>query len=210
MFTGLIEDLGQITDIKNVELGKMLFIRLNLDTNNIKIGDSVAINGACQTVIKKENKILTFEAMSETLKRTNFKFLKKGDMVNIERAMMLNSRLDGHLVSGHIDTTALLKEIKTDGIAKIFNFECNTDLIVEKGSISVNGISLTVSKVYENSFEVSILPHTLENTNLKFLKPNDCANIEYDMIAKYIKKFNTKNDEKKSKITESFLIENGF
>lgn len=208
MFTGLIEDLGKVKEIINQNGGKLFLIELSLDCSDIKIGDSIAINGACQTVIKKEANILTFEAMEETLNRTNFNYLKIGDFVNIERAMKINSRLDGHLVSGHIDCISKLNSIKNEGVAKIFNFSEDTTLIVEKGSISINGISLTVSKVSDNNFEVSILPYTFQNTNLKYLKQNDVVNIEYDMVAKYIKKF-TEN-KKESKLTKEFLLENGF
>ena len=146
--------------------------------------------------------------MNETLRLTNLASIKKGDFVNVELAMKLSDRLDGHLVSGHIDRVAKLNSIKNDGVARIFNFECDTDLIVKKGSISVNGISLTVSEVNEKNFEVSILPETFNNTNLKYLKINDVVNIEYDMVAKYIKKFT--EQKKESKITKEFLIENGF
>ncbi len=208
MFTGLIEDLGKVKEIVNQNGGKLFAIEFNIDCNDIKIGDSISINGACQTVIKKDGKILTFEAMEETLNRTNFNYLKKGDIVNLERAMGINSRLDGHLVSGHIDCTSKLNSVKNEGVAKIFNFEADTSLIVEKGSISINGISLTVSKVFLQNFEVSILPYTFENTNLKYLKQNDVVNIEYDMVAKYIKKFTENKSE--SKITREFLLENGF
>lgn len=208
MFTGLIEDLGKITDIISIQNGKKIIVETNLPIDEIKIGDSISINGACQTVIKIDSNKLTFEAMAETLNRTNFSNLKKGDIVNLERAMALNSRFDGHFVSGHIDCIATLLEIKNDGLAKIFKFECDTNLIIEKGSISINGISLTISKVEDNYFEVSILPYTLDNTNLKTLKTGDNANIEYDMIGKYIKKF--VNPNKKKEITREFLIENGF
>lgn len=208
MFTGLIEDLGKITDIVSVQNGKKIIVETNLPTGEIKIGDSISINGACQTVVKIDNNKLAFEAMAETLNRTNFNNLKKGDIVNLERAMALNSRFDGHFVSGHIDCIATLLEIKNDGLAKIFKFECDTNLIIEKGSISINGISLTISKVEDNYFEVSILPYTLDNTNLKTLKTGDNVNIEYDMIGKYIKKF--VNPDKKREITREFLIENGF
>lgn len=208
MFTGLVQDLGCIKEVINLSGGKIFSLEVNLCTDEIKKGDSIAINGACQSVIKKEGKILSFEAMNETLRLTNLAFLKKGDFVNVELAMKLSDRLDGHLVSGHIDRVAKLNSIKNDGVARIFNFECDTDLIVKKGSISVNGISLTVSEVNEKNFEVSILPETFNNTNLKYLKINDIVNIEYDMVAKYIKKFF--EQKKESKITEEFLIENGF
>lgn len=208
MFTGLVQDLGCIKEVINLSGGKIFSLEVNLCTDEIKKGDSIAINGACQSVIKKEGKILSFEAMNETLRLTNLAFLKKGDFVNVEPAMKLSDRLDGHLVSGHIDTKAKLNSIKNDGVAKIFNFECDTDLIVKKGSIAVNGVSLTVVETGVNNFEVSILPETFNNTNLKYLKINDIVNIEYDMVAKYIKKFF--EQKKESKITEEFLIENGF
>ena len=208
MFTGLVQDLGCIKEVINLSGGKIFSLEVNLCTDEIKKGDSIAINGACLSVIKKEGKILSFEAMNETLRLTNLAFLKKGDFVNVELAMKLSDRLDGHLVSGHIDTKAKLNSIKNDGVAKIFNFECDTDLIVKKGSIAVNGVSLTVVETGVNNFEVSILPETFNNTNLKYLKINDIVNIEYDMVAKYIKKFF--EQKKESKITEEFLIENGF
>ena len=208
MFTGLVQDLGCIKEVINLSGGKIFSLEVNLCTDEIKKGDSIAINGACQSVIKKEGKILSFEAMNETLRLTNLAFLKKGDFVNVELAMKLSDRLDGHLVSGHIDRVAKLNSIKNDGVAKIFNFECDTDLIVKKGSIAVNGVSLTVVETGVNNFEVSILPETFNNTNLKYLKINDIVNIEYDMVAKYIKKFF--EQKKESKITEEFLIENGF
>lgn len=208
MFTGLIEDIGQISEISNEINGKLISVETNLCTDEIKIGDSISINGACQTVIKKSGKVLTFEAMRETIERTCFNYLKKGDFVNLERAMSLNSRLDGHLVSGHIDCTAKLLTVKEDGLSKIFQFGCDTELIVEKGSVAINGISLTVSKITKDCFEVSVLPHTFNNTNLKYLKQNDLVNIEYDMVGKYIKKFTASPE--KSKITKEFLLENGF
>ncbi len=208
MFTGLVQDLGCIKEVINLSGGKIFSLEVNLCTDEIKKGDSIAINGACLSVIKKEGKILSFEAMNETIRLTNLAFLKKGDFVNVELAMKLSDRLDGHLVSGHIDTKAKLNSIKNDGVARIFNFECDTDLIVKKGSIAVNGVSLTVVETAVNNFEVSILPETFNNTNLKYLKINDIVNIEYDMVAKYIKKFF--EQKKESKITEEFLIENGF
>ena len=208
MFTGLVQDLGCIKEVINLSGGKIFSLEVNLCTDEIKKGDSIEINGACLSVIKKEGKILSFEAMNETIRLTNLAFLKKGDFVNVELAMKLSDRLDGHLVSGHIDTKAKLNSIKNDGVARIFNFECDTDLIVKKGSIAVNGVSLTVVETAVNNFEVSILPETFNNTNLKYLKINDIVNIEYDMVAKYIKKFF--EQKKESKITEEFLIENGF
>ncbi len=211
MFTGLIEDTGTVKDIKETSGGKEISVSVNFDTQEIKTGESIAVDGACLSVISKNGQILTFEMMNETVAKTCFNKLQKGSLVNMERAMKLNSRLDGHLVSGHIDTTARVLKITPDGISKIIRFEADTELIVNKGSVSINGISLTVSNVIGGEcggFEVSVLPQTFDRTNLKYLKQNDFVNIEYDMIAKYIKKFTSKED--KSKITKEFLIENGF
>ena len=126
--------------------------------------------------------------------------------------MQINSRIAGHIVSGHIDTTAIVKDIIKDGFAKRIKFECNTDLIVKKGSIAINGISLTVTEVSDNFFEISLIPLTQNETNLKNIKIGDIVNIEYDMFAKYIKKFmqTNKDKEEESKITLEFLKNNGF
>ena len=148
------------------------------------------------------------DVMKETLNLTNLKNLKKGDIVNLERAMKLNSRLDGHLVSGHIDTTATVKAINNDGFSKRVEFDCDSNLIILKGSICVNGVSLTVSKILSCGFEVSLIPATTENTNLNHIKTGDIVNIEYDLIGKYIKKF--VGSGSKTPITEDFLKENGF
>ncbi len=207
MFTGLIEDVGVICQIKDLPLGKLICVQTGLNTNDIKIGDSISVNGACQTVTQKSGALLTFEAMNQTLLKTNFNFFKKGDKVNLERAMSADSRFGGHMVSGHVDCVAKLVRIKEEGIAKIFTFEAETDLIIDKGSVALNGASLTVSEVSDYTFDVSLLPYTLNNTNFKFLSVNSFLNLEYDLIGKYIKKFTSK---KESKITKEFLIENGF
>ena len=209
MFTGLVETTGKIKDISLNNLGARLSFYCNFpDTSKVKLGDSVAINGACLTITKTDNNFYSADIMKETLNLTNLKDLKSGDIVNIERAMTLSSRLDGHLVSGHIDTTAKVENIKSDGFSKRINFICNNDLIILKGSICINGVSLTVSNLTENGFEVSLIPTTINNTNLKDLKSGDIVNIEYDLIGKYVKKFLDRKQS--SNITENFLKENGF
>lgn len=209
MFTGLVEKTGKIEKITLNSNGAEISYLCDFDNpNTIKIGDSIALNGACLTVTKKENNIYTFDVMKETLNCSNLKNLKKGDIVNLERAMSFNSRLDGHIVSGHIDCTAKVSSIRPDGFSKRVEFICNNELIIQKGSICVNGISLTVSNLTPLGFEVSLIPSTIENTNLKDLKIQDIVNIEYDLFAKYVKKF--LNNTQPSKITEEFLKENGF
>ena len=209
MFTGLIETTGEVKELNLSNLGARLSFSCAFpDMDTVKIGDSVSVNGVCLTVIAINKNVLTVDIMKETLKLTNLQNLKTGNIVNVERAMKVNSRLDGHLVSGHTDTTAKVENITNDGFAKRVKFACNNDLIIMKGSICVNGVSLTVSNITSSGFEVSLIPTTIENTNLKNLKSGDIVNIEYDLIGKYVKKF-LKGD-KTSSITEDFLKENGF
>lgn len=205
MFTGLIEKIAIVENVQMTSLGAKLHIRANF--NDTKIGDSIAINGVCLTVCEIKDDILSFDVMKQSLSCSNLSNLKKGSFVNLERAMSANSRFDGHFVSGHIDCCAKVASIIQDGFSKRISFECNNELIIDKGSIAINGVSLTVSKVLNNGFEVCLIPKTLEKTNLQFLKVGDLVNIEYDVIGKYIQKFTTK---KESKITLEFLKENGF
>lgn len=206
MFTGLIEKIAKVDSITLNSMGAK--ISFFADFENVKIGDSIAINGVCLTMTSINNNLFSADVMKETLNLTNLKNLKTGDEINLERAMKLSDRLDGHIVSGHIDTIATVKNIIQDGFSKRITFNCNTDLIIKKGSIAINGVSLTVTNVSDNSFEVSLIPETIKNTNLKNLKIGDMANIEYDLFAKYIQKFT--NNKKESKLTFEFLKENGF
>ena len=205
MFTGLVE---KVSKVKNISLdSKGARIEFIADFENVKIGDSIAINGVCLTVTSISGNVFCADVMRETLNVTNLKNLKQGDEINLERAMKLTDRLDGHIVSGHIDCTALVSSISLDGFSKRIRFNCDNELIIKKGSIAINGVSLTVSDVFDLGFEVSLIPQTIENTNLKNLKTGDIVNIEYDLFAKYIQKFCSK---KESKITLEFLKENGF
>ena len=209
MFTGLIEEIGIIKKIEQKNGGKVFEISAGF-SQELKIGESVAVNGACQSVISKTQDTFSVFSMLESLKRTNLNYLKINDSVNLERAMILGNRLDGHIVQGHIDSMAKFVSTKNQGEATIFKFEYDTKYIVEKGSIAINGISLTVSEVGDNYFCVSVIPQTLERTNLKFLKTGDFVNIEVDIFAKYIEKFLSAKDNKKEKISLEFLMENGF
>jgi len=204
MFTGLIETISKVENIEINQNGALISFRADFD--DVKKGDSIAVNGVCLSIVKIENNLFQADIMKETLNLTNLKYLKKGDVVNLERAMKVNSRFQGHIVSGHIDNIANVTEILQDGFSKRIKFKCNSNLIVHKGSITVNGVSLTVSNVYDNGFEVSLIPETIKNTNLKNLKNGDIVNIEYDILAKYIQKFN----QPKKEITLEFLKENGF
>lgn len=205
MFTGLVEKISKVKDISFNSNGAKIFFEADFD--DVKLGDSIAINGVCLSVTSINNNIFCADIMNETLNISSLKNLKKGDEINLERAMKLSSRLDGHIVSGHIDCISKVKKITQDGFSKRIVFDCNTDLIIKKGSIAINGVSLTVSDVKENEFEVSLIPQTLNDTNLKNLKIGDIVNIEYDLFAKYIQKFCSK---KQNNITLEFLRENGF
>ena len=204
MFTGLIEQISKIENFSVNSLGAKISFKADFD--DVNKGDSVAVNGACLSVTSVSNNLFTADIMKETLNLTNLKYLKKGDVINLERAMSAKSRFQGHIVSGHIDTTAKLTEINPDGFSKRMRFNCDSDLIIKKGSIAINGVSLTVTDVSKSGFEVSLIPETLKNTNLSNLKIGDIVNIEYDQIAKYVQKFMTPKKE----ITLEFLKENGF
>lgn len=206
MFTGLIEEVSKLEDIKVTSYGARIFFKAEF--KDVRIGDSIAINGVCLTVNSIENQTFGADIMNETLNTADFKYLKKGDLINLERAMSATSRFDGHIVQGHIDCTAKVKSIISDGFSKRLRLICNTDLVILKGSITINGVSLTVSKLYEDGFEVSLIPETLKKTNLKNIKIQDIVNIEYDVLGKYIKKFTQNKNE--SKITKEFLSQNGF
>ena len=205
MFTGLVEKISKVNDISFNSNGAKIFFEADFD--DVKLGDSIALNGVCLSVTSINNNIFCADIMNETLNISSLKNLKKGDEINLERAMKLSSRLDGHIVSGHIDCISKVKKITQDGFSKRIVFDCNTDLIIKKGSIAINGVSLTVSDVNDNEFEVSLIPQTLNDTNLKNLKIGDIVNIEYDLFAKYIQKFCSK---KQNNITLEFLRENGF
>lgn len=202
MFTGLVEKTVKIDDFILSSNGAKVIFDACFD---VKEGDSVSLNGVCLTVRNEKNKLIA-DIMKESLDKSNLKELKKGSVVNLERAVTMSGRLNGHIVTGHVDNVSKVVSIKDAGFSKVITFNCNTDLIVQKGSIAINGVSLTVSSVKKDYFEVSLIPATIENTNLKYLKTGDSVNIEYDIIGKYIKKFISPEQE----ITMEFLKENGF
>ena len=211
MFTGLVEEVSKIQVLATHSGGARLFLLCEKILDDLKIGDSVAVNGTCLTVTSIENKIVCFDVAKETLNLTNLSNLKVNDSVNIERAMPANGRFGGHIVSGHIDGMGKFIQKNVDGMSYIMSFEAPREIskyIIKKGSICINGISLTIAKIEGNVFNISIIPHTFENTNLKDLQNGDYVNLEADMIAKYIEKFTSSADN--STITESFLMENGF
>jgi len=184
MFTGVIEELGKVLSIKS---NKLILEVPQSFIKDIKIGDSISVNGACLTVIRLAP--LTFEVSFETLKKTNLGLLKKGDIVNLEKALKIGDRLDGHLVMGHVDTTIKIKNIQKEKEFYKFSFEIPHGFekyIVYKGSVAIDGISLTVANLEKTFFEVSVIPHTYENTNLKYKQAGDICNFEADIFGKYV------------------------
>lgn len=193
MFTGIIETLGIVKDIVKEEENLHLTITSSI-TKELKIDQSVAHNGVCLTVVGIENDNYTVTAIKETIDKTNVGDWKINDIVNLERAMKLGDRLDGHIVQGHVDQVGLCKSVeKTDGSWK-FTFEYDTalnNITIEKGSITVNGVSLTVVDSKINEFSVAIIPYTFEHTNFKSFKIGTKINLEFDVIGKYVAKLNT-------------------
>ncbi len=215
MFTGLIQHIGKVSDIKNSTQGKTISITVDPaafpDFKSVKTGDSIALNGLCTTVISLWDNGFSVNLMNNSLKHSALGYLERETPVNLELAMVTEGRFNGHIVQGHIDTVGKVVNITPDGFSKVFSIEADTKYVIERGSITLNGVSLTVSKAENSLFEVSLIPHTFQNTTFQFLKPGDFLNVEYDILAKYIEKFTILKDNKKcSKIDEKFLIENGF
>lgn len=213
MFTGIIEETGRVKTISAGSLGGGITVSCSKVLEGTKIGDSIAINGICLTVTNLYKDSFTADIMRETLNKTSLSQLTNGSYVNLERALRLDSRLGGHLVSGHIDGVGVLENIEDKGIAVILTIKATSEItggIVDKGSIAVDGISLTVVEVWEDGFSLSLIPHTMEETNLKSKSKGDLVNLETDMIGKYVAKLLKKETSKGKSITEELLQENGF
>ncbi len=206
MFTGIIEDIGKVTNITDSQ------IEIETCLDDIKTGDSVAVNGACLTVTKINGKNLSFDYSPTTSDITNISLLKKNSVVNLERALTLQTRLGGHIVSGHIDTSTKIVDIKKSGNFYFISFSVNEKIkryVVNKGFIAIDGISLTVAENNETVFSVTMIPETFNKTIFHTRKAGDVVNIEIDVFAKYVEKlFGKKNDKKE--ITMDLLKENGF
>ena len=217
MFTGIVEEIGKILGIKNGADFWDIEIEGDKVLDSIFLGDSIAVNGVCLTVTKFDKKNFTVDVMAETMRKSNLKFLKKNSLVNLERALTLNKPLGGHMVSGHIDGVGKIIDVKKEGIATIIYISSSKDIlsyIVKKGSVALNGVSLTVVDVTEKYFSVSLIPHTKKETTLIYNKKGDEINIECDVIGKYIFKFlnskENKEKEIKTNIDENFLNRYGF
>ena len=215
MFTGIIEELGTIDRVERGSESAVLHIHCHDVLEGTKIGDSIAVNGVCLTVTSMGADCYTADVMAETLDRSSLGRLQKGSRVNLERAMPADGRFGGHIVAGHIDGTGTVQSIEKDETAVWYKIGADASIlryIVEKGSITIDGISLTVARVGTGDFSVSIIPHTQENTVLKDRKVSDIVNLETDIIGKYVEKLMLpkENETSQSKVTMSFLAENGF
>lgn len=220
MFTGIIESFGKIKRISPSGQGKVLDIGCDLDLSESRIGDSIAVNGACLTAVRLGKNDFSVDMAPETVDRTTFKKLSTGSRVNIERALKLSDRIDGHLVSGHIDGTGIISSITRKSNAVIILIDVPEKLasdMIEKGSVAIDGISLTINRCSSSDFEVSIIPHTADITTIGKKRVGDEVNIETDMIGKYVKKMlagsSSKNDahsREKGGISMELLAGKGF
>ncbi len=216
MFTGLIEGLGNIAAIRSSGQGNRVTIEADFSLDRTKIGDSISVSGACLTAVKIEGRRFEVDVSPETLNTTTFDQAKVGDRVNLERAMRFSDRIDGHLVSGHIDGTGIVKQRENLGNAIMVTIEVAESLtryMIAKGSVAVDGISLTINRCDADSFTVSIIPHTAKLTTIGFKNNGDPVNIETDMLGKYVERFmnarpgrNKDQAEKPSAIDKDYLL----
>jgi len=219
MFTGIIEGLGTIRRIRSSGTGKRMTLEADFILDDTGIGDSIAVNGACLTAVQVEGKRFEVDVSPETLLTTTLGKRIIGDRVNLERALRVSDRLDGHLVSGHVDGVGILDQRKTAGNAILLTFAVPESLsryMVKKGSVAVDGISLTINRCEKESFEVSIIPHTAKVTTLGIRQPGDPVNIETDIIGKYVERFLSAYRDRNggssgsTSIDKDFLLRTGF
>jgi len=215
MFTGLIEETGMVKSLMPGRNSVAIQISASKMLKDLHVGYSISVNGVCLTVIRFSGDAFTVDVMAETMRHTNLGDLLVGAAVNLERALKLGDRLGGHFVSGHVDGTGLIKDFRREDIATIIIIEAEKSIlkyIILKGSVAIDGISLTVAGITENSFTVGIIPHTSSETTLLKKHQGEKVNIECDMIGKYVENFivKVKGEKTESKIDEAFLKENGF
>ncbi|MCI9377970.1 MAG: riboflavin synthase [Eubacterium sp.] len=219
MFTGIIEEMGEVLGIKRTGSSAKIQIRAKRVLDGTKTGDSIAVNGVCLTVTEMRGPVFSADVMPETLVRSSLGHLKAQSRVNLERAMAADGRFGGHIVSGHIDGTGTIGQITKEGNAVRYRIAAEPGImrgIVEKGSIAIDGISLTVTMVQAGQFEVSVIPHTLSETTLAHKKQGEIVNLENDVIGKYVERLlffeglNTNTPKAGSAITKEFLLRAGF
>ena len=194
MFTGIIEEIAEVVSLQKEKGNIHVTLKSNI-THELKIDQSIAHDGVCLTVVDIEEECYTVTAISETLQKTNFLYLKSGSKVNLERSVQAGARLDGHIVQGHVDQTAICVDAKEENGSYIYTFKHEelNNITVEKGSVCVNGVSLTVVNSQDNSFSVAIIPYTFDSTNLHTVKIGTVVNVEFDILGKYISRMFMKN-----------------
>ena len=214
MFTGIIEEIGTVLSVERGARSSRLTIGSpGVIFSDLKLGDSISVSGVCLTVASLSKDSFKADVMQETLSRSALGRLKSGDKINLERAMPANGRFGGHMVSGHIDGIGTISSINSDDNAILFTIKADDKLmryVIEKGSIAIDGISLTVTQVFANEFGVSIIPHTAENTTLARKSAGDSVNLENDMVGKYIEKMLSIPPSQKSGVTKEFLSKHGY
>ncbi len=214
IFTGIIEELGTINRIERGSNSSRINVRAGKVLEDVRIGDSIAINGVCLTVTEFDSEHFVADVMAETLEKTNLRDLTSGQRVNLERAVRLGDRMGGHLVQGHVDGVGTIVEQQKLDIATILRIKTTAEVlayVVKKGSVAIDGISLTVVETGVDSFAVSLIPHTAAMTTLGFKKPGDTVNLESDIIGRYVEKLlQGQKDSQKSNLSLGFLAENGF
>lgn len=218
MFTGLVEEIGEVLSVASTEKSIKIKIKANKVLKDIKLGDSIATNGVCLTAVEYSENYFVADCMFETMKRSNLKNLHSGDKVNLEKSITLATPLGGHLVTGDVDCEGEIVSITKEGIARIYEIKIDRKYmkyVVEKGRVTIDGASLTVMLLKDESFGVSLIPHSQGAITLGSKKVGDKVNIETDLIGKYIERFyffekEEKENNKNTKITKEFLLENGF
>lgn len=216
MFTGIVEEVGIIKNIKKNSNSLSLTISANKVLDDIKLGDSICTNGVCLTVTDFDKYSFTVDAIESTIRKTDLYNLDISSKVNLERALSLKDRLGGHIVQGHVDGIGEIANIRDEDLSKVYSIKAKENLLnklVKQGSITISGVSLTISDLKDDYFEVSIIPHTLKETIINDLKIGDIVNLETDIIGKYIDRFlngDKSKDEKVSSLSLDFLAENGF
>lgn len=213
MFTGIIEEIGTVAMIQRGQYSAVLKVHARTVLEDTKIGDSIAVNGVCLTVTNLFTDSFAADVMHETLDRSSLACLSRGSHVNLERAMPANGRFGGHIVAGHVDDVGRITQIRRDDTAIWYTVEAKEEVlryIVEKGSVALDGISLTVAAVTRRDFSISAIPHTVRQTVLQERREGDIVNVETDVIGKYIEKLTARTPERRREITKEYLLENGF
>jgi riboflavin synthase len=213
MFTGLVEDCGTLKNVVRTSSSAVMTLGTSLPIDSLNVGDSVAVNGVCLTVVKTGPDSFSADVSPETFSCTTLELLKSGSRVNLERALRVGDRLGGHIVTGHVDTIGTVRSLTPAQNAIVIEIEVPTATsryLVEKGSVAVDGISLTINAVSNNTFKLSIIPHTFDVTSLKLLRPGSPVNIEMDIIGKYVERLMGNTPEKQSELSSEILAKHGF